>query len=212
MIDALTSDDPAHRTTALGAAARLNIFGREMLETALRDPDPGVRRRAVELAARLDPDRVPPRWTAGAVRHLLEDPTCAEMAAFTLGELDVTDGAVVDALAIQALDHDDPLCREAAVAALGALGGGREAVLAATTDVATVRRRAVIALANFDGDDITAALRSALDDRDWQVRQAAEDLLHDGDGPDPGDDGRAQGGDGGGDGPDPGGRRSPRLR
>jgi hypothetical protein len=40
-----------------------------------------------------------------------------------------------------------------------------------------VRRRAVIALAPFAGPDVDAALAAASQDRDWQVRQAAEDLL-----------------------------------
>ena len=53
----------------------------------------------------------------------------------------------------------------------------REAILAATADKATVRRRAVIALAPFEGPEVDAALERARDDRDWQVRQAAEDLL-----------------------------------
>ncbi len=44
------------------------------------------------------------------------------------------------------------------------------------TDKATVRRRAVIALAAFDGPEVDAAIAGALQDRDWQVRQAAEDL------------------------------------
>jgi hypothetical protein len=35
----------------------------------------------------------------------------------------------------------------------------------------------VLALAAFEGDDVEAALERALDDRDWQVRQAAEDML-----------------------------------
>ncbi len=39
-----------------------------------------------------------------------------------------------------------------------------------------MRRRAVIALAPFDGPEVDAALAAALGDRDWQVRQAAEDL------------------------------------
>ncbi|HLH46072.1 MAG TPA: HEAT repeat domain-containing protein, partial [Acidimicrobiales bacterium] len=71
------------------------------------------------------------------------------------------------------------LCREAAVAALGAIGerAGLPAVLAALGDRPQVRRRAVIALAPFEGAEVDAALRRALDDRDWQVRQAAEDLL-----------------------------------
>jgi hypothetical protein len=34
----------------------------------------------------------------------------------------------------------------------------------------------VLALAPFDGPDVEAALDRALTDRDWQVRQAAEDL------------------------------------
>ena len=46
-----------------------------------------------------------------------------------------------------------------------------------TTDKPAVRRRAVLALAPFEGEDVEAALRRALEDRDWQVRQAAEDLL-----------------------------------
>ena len=72
------------------------------------------------------------------------------------------------------------VCREAAVAALGAVGnrGGLAAVLAAASgDRPAVRRRAVVALAAFDGPEVDAALRAALEDRDWQVRQAAEDLL-----------------------------------
>jgi HEAT repeat protein len=75
--------------------------------------------------------------------------------------------------------HSDPLVREAAVAALGALGDpdGLEAVLAACRDKAPIRRRAVLALAAFEGPEVDAALRAALDDRDWQTRQAAEDLL-----------------------------------
>ena len=69
--------------------------------------------------------------------------------------------------------------REAAVAALGALGdeAGLPAILTATQDKPAVRRRAVLALAPFQGPDVDAALQRALNDHDWQVRQAAEDLL-----------------------------------
>ena len=64
------------------------------------------------------------------------------------------------------------------MAALGAIGDrrGLPAILAATTDKPTVRRRAVLALAPFEGAEVDAALALALADRDWQVRQAAEDL------------------------------------
>jgi HEAT repeat protein len=51
------------------------------------------------------------------------------------------------------------------------------AVLRACTDKPAIRRRAVLALAAFDGVEVEQALQAALSDRDWQVRQAAEDVL-----------------------------------
>ena len=45
------------------------------------------------------------------------------------------------------------------------------------TDKPAVRRRAVVALAAFEGPEVDAALERAKEDRDWQVRQIAEDLL-----------------------------------
>ena len=79
----------------------------------------------------------------------------------------------------------DPLVRESCVAALGAIGDDRglDAILVATGDKPAIRRRAVLALAPFldpqhpRASEIEAALQRALADRDWQVRQAAEDLL-----------------------------------
>ena len=64
------------------------------------------------------------------------------------------------------------------MAALGAIGdeSGLPAILAATRDRATVRRRAVLALAAFTGPEVEEALERAATDRDLQVRQAAEDL------------------------------------
>jgi HEAT repeat protein len=175
-------DDPDARvrSAALGALARAG--GRRRATTAWRaalgDPAPAVRRRAADLA---------PALTAPA-RPLLalladDDVTVIEAAAWALGELGpaaVRAGAV-PALSAVARGHDDPLAREAAVAALGALAdpAGLPAVLAACHDKPAVRRRAVLALAPFDGDDVDATLHSALSDRDWQVRQAAEDLLAD---------------------------------
>jgi HEAT repeat protein len=44
-------------------------------------------------------------------------------------------------------------------------------------DRPSVRRRATVALAGFDDDRVEPALRRAAQDRDWQVRQAAEELL-----------------------------------
>jgi HEAT repeat protein len=170
--------DARVRVAALGALARAG--GRRRAKAvwrrALSDPAASVRRRAAELAPGLGAPARP-------LLALLADPdvTVSEASAWALGELGpaaVRAGAV-PALTAVAGDHDDPLAREAAVAALGALGhpGGLPAVLAACGDKPAVRRRAVLALAPFDGPDVEAALRNALDDRDWQVRQAAEDLL-----------------------------------
>jgi HEAT repeat protein len=85
---------------------------------------------------------------------------------------------VLDRLIALAIDHDDPLVREASVAALGAIGDerGLPSILAGCIDKPAVRRRAVLALAPFEGPQVDAALEAALVDRDWQVRQAAEDL------------------------------------
>jgi HEAT repeat protein len=87
--------------------------------------------------------------------------------------------AGVGPLAGVAQHHNDPRCREAAIAALGALGhpDGWAAVLGGLDDRPPVRRRAVVALAGFSGPDVDAALERARTDRDWQVRQAAEALL-----------------------------------
>jgi HEAT repeat protein len=115
---------------------------------------------------------------------MLDDPdvTVVEAAAWALGETVIAPAPVaVAALAKVVTGHGDPLAREAAVAALGAIGDadGLPAVLSACDDKPAVRRRAVLALAPFGGPDVDAALARARDDRDWQVRQAAEDLQDD---------------------------------
>ena len=86
---------------------------------------------------------------------------------------------IVQALAETVYRHPDALVREASVAALGCIGTeeAKAPILHALADKATVRRRAVIALSAFEGSDVEAALAQASGDRDWQVRQAAEDLL-----------------------------------
>ncbi|HET9732010.1 MAG TPA: HEAT repeat domain-containing protein [Acidimicrobiales bacterium] len=166
----LGDPDPGVRATALAALARLGALGDDDLRRGLGDSDPAVRRRACLVAARL------PRVPSPAA--LLGDPAAevVEAACFALGERGET--SAVDALARVALEHPAALCRESAVAALGAIGDerGLPAVLAATRDKPAIRRRAVVALAAFDGPEVDEALARALTDRDWQVRQAAEDL------------------------------------
>jgi HEAT repeat protein len=194
--------DPAHevRASALGALARIGVLEPFEVSAALAYPAAEVRRRACDVAGRLRMVELAPRLT-----EALSDPAPAvtEAACYALGELEelgedgppaaatvpagaaaVTGGAATAAAAVRALqaiatDHPEPLCREAAVAALGSLGwpAGLVAVLAALDDKPAVRRRAVVALASFEGPDVDVALARAAQDVDWQVRQAAEDLL-----------------------------------
>lgn len=171
---ALQDPAPRVRASAIGALARLHDLSAAELQTALEDPDASVRARACEIAGGL-PGTSPPSLLASLGDP---DPTVVEVAAWACGERQPPEPDVVDRLSSLATTHDDALIREAAVAALGAIGddAGLPAILAATRDKATVRRRAVIALAPFDGPEVHAALAAARDDRDWQVRQAAEDL------------------------------------
>jgi HEAT repeat protein len=170
---ALADTDASVRATALGALARLDHLSADDLTTALADPVAAVRGRAAELAAKV-------HGVGTAVLGALadSDATVAEVAAWALGEITPSPPGAIEALSTMATQHEDALCREAAVAALGALGApaGLDAILAATKDKPAVRRRAVLALAPFEGPEVDAALTAALDDRDWQVRQAAEDL------------------------------------
>jgi HEAT repeat protein len=172
----LGDEDPKVRAAALAALARAGDLDPGSVAAALADPDPSVRRRALEVAAASDlpTDQMP-------LVALLSDPDdrVVEAAAWALGEQDPPDPAATGPLCGLAREHTDPLVREAAVAALGAIGdpAALDTILAATTDIATVRRRAVIALAPFEGSGVDEALERARDDRDWQVRQAAEDLL-----------------------------------
>ncbi len=164
--------EAATRASALGALARLGALTPAHLHQALSDVSPVVRRRAAALA-------VPHPGVSLLALLVDDDNSVVEQAAWACGEREVPEPGVVEALAGVVRSHADPLCREAAVAALGAIGddAGLAAVLAATEDRATVRRRAVIALAPFSGPEVDAALARAAGDRDWQVRQAAEDQL-----------------------------------
>lgn len=172
------------RAAAFAALVRIGAAGLRELEGALFDPSPIVRRRALELSFRcaLDSDAVS---VLVASRLSDETPEVVEAACFALGEL--ASPAAATRLGEVATHHPDPLCRESAVAAIGAIGdpSGLGVVLSALGDRPTVRRRAVLALAAFEGDEVEAALVACIEDRDWQVRQAAEDLLGSRTGPPP---------------------------
>lgn len=168
----LASADPAVRAAALGALQRLDELDDGTLTGALGEPDVTVRRRAAELAA------THPSIDLLAALHDPDD-RVVEVAAWACGEHESRRDEIVERLVELAGTADDPLVRESAVAALGAIGDprGLEAIIAACADKPAVRRRAVLALAPFEGPEVDATIERALVDRDWQVRQAAEDLV-----------------------------------
>ncbi|HTZ07535.1 MAG TPA: HEAT repeat domain-containing protein [Acidimicrobiales bacterium] len=191
--EAAAHPDPAVRAAGLGALARLGALSADTVVAALGDGDAGVRRRACTLAGPMLAGPAPTgALVATLVRVLGTDGewSVAEAAAAALGEAGAMGrGAVVTALAEAARHHPEALCREAAVAALGALAGGdgasgqgeRDVALAAVLggldDKPAVRRRAAVALAAFEDPRADEGLRRCLADRDWQVRQVAEELL-----------------------------------
>jgi len=176
--------DPGVRAAALGALARAGLLSPARVAGALADPDAVVRTRACTLAG-----RAVAAGRAGVdavVARLVEtladtDPLVAEAAAWALGEAGAGPGSeeAVDALCAVAAAHDDPLVRESAVAALGAIGAPRslDVVLGALDGPPALRRRAAVALAGFDDPRADEGLERCLADRDWQVREVAEELL-----------------------------------
>jgi HEAT repeat protein len=186
----LTADpDPTVRAAALGALSRLGELGDDAVVRGLGDSDAGVRRRACSLAGRRAGAGVADGGVSdgvvidGLARALADrDSSVVETAAWALGEFGgrCGPGAVAELCRV-ARDEGSPVCREAAVAALGAVGhpDGLAVVVAALDDTANIRRRAVIALVAFDDPLVQENLRRCLEDRDWQVRQAAEELLRD---------------------------------
>jgi HEAT repeat protein len=174
----LADPDPSVRAAAVGALARLGALTVADAVAALADDAPAVRRRAVEAALEVRGNGSRSALPAALTAALADpDPLVAVGAAWFAGERRYR--SAVPELVTLATTHDDARCREAAVAALGAIGdpAGLDAVLHALTDRPTVRRRATVALAGFDDPRVEPALRGAAEDRDWQVRQAADELL-----------------------------------
>jgi HEAT repeat protein len=172
--------DPEARVRAVALARLVSGGPRDVAlaawRQAARDGDARVRLRAAQLAPRLG-RAIPTR----ALVVLLADADAwvADAAAYAIGEHPRPGARAVSALVESASGHADPLVREAAVAALGAIGDPATlpTILRACDDKPAIRRRAILALAAFEGPEVELRLQRALEDRDWQVRQAAEDLL-----------------------------------
>ena len=177
---ASSTPTPSCGPTALGALERLGVLTDAELTVALADTDAVVRRRAATIAAG------PPGRRAACRCSTTPTPSVVEVAAWAYGEREAVADDVLDAVDRAAPARAGRPARAGVDRrpALGAIGDDRglAAILAATTDKPAIRRRAVLALAPFldpdhpRADDVAAALERALTDRDWQVRQAAEDL------------------------------------
>lgn len=174
----LRSPSPRLRILALRGMVRQALVTSEDWRSALRDGDVDVRREALNQIAHAPIDDV--AVMSDVVRSLDDDDALVvDGAVFALGEhLHVP---AVEKLCVIATGHDDARCRESAIAALGAIGDdrARPVILAALDDKPPVRRRAIVALSNFEGPDIDAALARASEDRDWQVRAAVNQLGRD---------------------------------
>ena len=174
----LVDDVGRRRVLALRGMVRQGLVTDDEWLSAIEDRDVDVRREALNLIAHVDEIRHD--VFEAMLRSLHDgDALVVDGAVFALGE-HLYVGAV-DQLCVIATSHDDARCRESAIAALGAIGDdrARPAILAALDDKPPVRRRASVALSNFEGPDIDAALERARDDRDWQVRAAVNQLGRD---------------------------------
>ena len=171
-ISLLDDGDEKVRGAALSSLEKLGKLSEKTLSKSISDPSPGVRKRVVELLAKR-PDKIPFNVFND------EDPLVIETACWAAGEKENQTHELINQLCLIADSHTDQLCREAAVAALGSIGSplGLETILEALKDKPAIRRRAAIALAAFDDPKVDEALKESLNDRDWQVRQIAEDLL-----------------------------------
>jgi hypothetical protein len=179
--------DGQARALAWSARKRNGLLEARDVTEMLRDDSVVVARRGIEFAvdfAEID------------LVVFLEgtDLDLAEVSAFTLGERASRGGNTnveLAALREMAEHHDDALCREAAIAALGAAAehldesdsnriATRTVLLAALEDKATIRRRAIVGLCLFDDPESVARVSAARSDRDTQVRRIAK-ALTDGD-------------------------------
>ena len=168
----LDDEDPILRRmaiTALGAAAANSLF--DTLVLILNDEEAAIRaaaaeklgvcgRRALEYLANAQSD---------------DAPEVREAVATAYGE--ISDASAIPWLVEIGNDDKDRTVREAAVAALGAVGND-QAIEPLLEFIAKgppqVRRRAIAAITVFDDPRIESAIQRAAFDRNPGVREAAE--------------------------------------
>lgn len=143
----------------------------ETLEILTTEGDPSIRAGAAEKLGACGHDAL--NILAGLEEDA--DPTVREALATAYGEVGSRNS--VGWLAITARDDTDRHVKEAATAALGAIGdtAGLATLLELiNTGPPQVRRRAIAAITVFDDDRIEPAIKRAALDRNPGVREAAE--------------------------------------
>ncbi len=182
---ATNDDDAAGSPAATDEACAAHAVPAAAVHT---DDDAAAGRPATAADRRIPDDTTADLAVQGAALLVATDDAddaVVEAAAWALGELPpaARPAGTVTRLSALVTGHPDPLCQEAAVAALGAIGDprGLDAVLHALGGRPPLRRRAAVALAAFDDPRADEALQRCRLDRDWQVREVVEELM----GPDP---------------------------
>ena len=131
----LEDEDPPRSGIALGPSTDGSTDDGD-LQVCVARPRKKVRMRAVALTV---------GRSAVSPAPLLEDQSddVVEVAAWACGERGAEDLETLALLGKLVTDHSNPLVRESAVAALGAIGhpAGLDAILKATTDRVAVPRR-----------------------------------------------------------------------
>ena len=143
----------------------------ETLETLTADSESSVRAAAAEKLGTCGSNAI------GILTGLEDDldPTVREALATACG--DITSSDAIPWLTVAAREDPDKHVREAATAALGAIGNtaGLETLLHLISDgPPQVRRRAIAAITVFDDDRVEPAIKRAALDRNPGVREAAE--------------------------------------
>jgi HEAT repeat protein len=168
----LTSDDPVLARMATTALTPSQAAENMRALTALtQGADPSLRAGAAEKLGSCGAEALE---TLSALEND-PDPTVRECLATAYGEIDSAD--TVPWLSFAARDDSDRHVKEAATAALGAIGNnaGLETLLLLINDgPPQVRRRAIAAITVFDDERVEPAIRRAALDRNPGVREAAE--------------------------------------
>ncbi len=171
-VEAVAGRLPPWLAPQLCRARLANGGGLRALEEGLASSDVRVRLAALASA---------PLELLGVdlIERCFDDPEwlVVEQAVFLAGELELQ--GLVGRLIGMARTSTEAAVRESAIAALGAIGDPAAVPVIASairSEKVYIRRRAVVAAAAFEGDELASALALAREDRDPQVRALVEEI------------------------------------